>query len=119
MGKAQVPRWRVSALRSGAGGDAPGGGESQGAAESGQAESEGGYGEGGQMTRQIMKAYTVSFTNARPGPGRSHKATYRTACVIAVSPMDAAAKADRYCKAHWPKLHVEEIWLAENVVILA
>jgi hypothetical protein len=32
--------------------------------------------------------------------------------------MDAAAKSDRYCKANWPELHVEEIRLEDDLVIM-
>jgi len=69
-------------------------------------------------TVTAFKAYTVSFTNARPGPGRHHRATYQTACVIAVSPSDAAAKAERYAKVYLPKLYLEEVRLDDNVVII-
>jgi hypothetical protein len=69
-------------------------------------------------TVTAFKAYTVSFTNARPGPGRHHRATYQTACVIAVSPADAAAKAERYAKVYLPKLYLEEVRLDDNVVII-
>lgn len=71
-----------------------------------------------RVKHSSFKAYTVSFTNARPGPGRHHSATYQTACVIAVSPADAAAKAERYGKVHWPKLYLEEVRLDDNVVIV-
>jgi hypothetical protein len=69
-------------------------------------------------TVTAFKAYTVSFTNARPGPGRHHRATYQSACVIAVSPADAAAKAERYAKVYLPKLYLEEVRLDDNVVII-
>ena len=66
-----------------------------------------------------IRAYTASFTDAKPGPGRSHKATYLTACVIATGVEDASAKAERYCKTHLsPKMYVEEIRLDENLVII-
>lgn len=66
-----------------------------------------------------MKAYSVSFTDDVPGRGRHYKPRqYRTACVIALSATDAGAKAERYCKKYWPKLHVEEIRLEDELVII-
>jgi hypothetical protein len=63
------------------------------------------------------KAFSVSFSNVK-GPGRSHRGTYKSACVIATSPMEAAKLAEDYQKKHWPKLFVEEIRLDDNLVIM-
>ena len=73
---------------------------------------------GRKQTSLRTRAYSVSFTNAPPGPGRHSRWTYRTAIVIAVSPLDAAEKSERYCKTHWPKMHVEEIRLENDLVIV-
>lgn len=66
--------------------------------------------------REIMKAYSVTFTNCK-GPGRSHSATYRTAVVIAESPMEAAGIAEEYRVKRLPKLFLEEIRLDDDLVI--
>jgi hypothetical protein len=65
-----------------------------------------------------MKSYSVTFTDDPPSKHRHHnRREYRTACVIAEGPLSAAAMADAYCKKHWPKLHVEEIRLEDDIVI--
>lgn len=64
-----------------------------------------------------MRAYNVSFTNAPAGPGRSHKAVYKSAVVIADSVSEAGDLAEAYVRKNWPKLHLEEIRLDDDVVI--
>lgn len=64
-----------------------------------------------------MRAYNVSFTNAPAGPGRSHKAEYKSAVVIAGDVIEASQLAEDYGRKHWPKLHLEEIRLDDDTVI--
>jgi hypothetical protein len=64
-----------------------------------------------------LKAFSVTFASVK-GPGRSNGGEYKTACVIATGPMDAAAKAEIYQAKNWPKLFVEEILLNDNLVIM-
>lgn len=66
-----------------------------------------------------MKAYNVSFTNAPSGPGRHSRHVYRSAVVIADTVSEAGDLADAYCRKHWPKLHLEEIRLDDDTVIMS
>jgi hypothetical protein len=64
-----------------------------------------------------LKAFSVTFASGK-GPGKRHQREYKTACVIATGPMDAAAKAEIYRAHNWPKLFVEEILLDDDLVIM-
>lgn len=66
-----------------------------------------------------MKAYNVSFTNAPAGPGRHSRHVYRSAVVIAENVIKASMLAEAYSRKHWPKLHLEEIRLDDDTVIMS
>jgi hypothetical protein len=70
------------------------------------------------MKDSRMRAYSVSFSNAPTGPGRRHRATYKSAVVIAEGAIKAADLAEACGRRHWPKLHLEEIRLDDNTVIM-
>ena len=65
-----------------------------------------------------MKAYTVTFTDAPSKPGRHNRSTYKSACVIAKTAVQAVSLAESYRVKHWPKMHVEEVRLDDNLVIM-
>lgn len=67
-----------------------------------------------------MKAFEVSFTNAKGSGhrGRSNKAVYKSAVVIAADVMEAGRLASEYCAKYLPKLFVEEIRLDDDTVIM-
>jgi hypothetical protein len=73
------------------------------------------------MTKHSMsslRAYDVTFTDNPPGPGRHHRSNYKSAVIISFTVADASRVADEYCKRKWPTMHVEEIRLGDNHVII-
>ncbi len=70
-----------------------------------------------------MKAYSVTFTNDGPGPGRRHDCERRSAVVVAEDVMQAGQKSILFLQSEgakgWPKgMYVEEIRLDDDLVIL-
>jgi hypothetical protein len=65
-----------------------------------------------------LRAYDVTFTDNPSGPGRHHRSNYKSAVIISLTVADASRTADEYCKRKWPTMHVEEIRLENNHVII-